>query len=230
MSILDNININTHVRKTFHLIVNSIDGWFGLKSKRKYLNNGRYYSYQKNYIKLCPDKGIIVDIGSGGHPFPKATILADRFLEITNHRHEELVRDERDFIILDIEHLPFKDKSIDYLYCSHLLEHVNSPEEACNEIIRVGKAGYIETPNFMKDMLFSWAKGMHKWHTLTINDKLIFFEYSERQLEGVRSTYWRDSVLGKYYHPNQDLFYQNNDIFNTILEWKDSFDVSVYRL
>jgi SAM-dependent methyltransferase len=207
-----------------------LNGWFGLRPKRQYSNKDRYHTYQKNLIKLCPDKGIIVDIGSGGHPFPKATILADRFLEITNHRHDKLVRDEREFIILDIEHLPFKDKSIDYVYCSHLLEHVNSPEDACNEIIRVGKAGYIETPNIMKDMLFSWARGMHKWHTLTINNKLLFFEYNERQLEGVRSTYWRDTVLGKYYHPNQDLYYPNEDMFNTMFEWEESFEVFVYRL
>lgn len=149
--------------------------------KNNHLTEDRYFSFQKPFIKLCPENGIILDIGSGGYPFPKATILADKFLETTQHRSENLIRDNRDFLILDIEFLPFKNKSVDYLYCSHILEHVNYPEAACKELIRVAKAGYIETPNFMKDALFAWAKGMHKWHTIKKGNRLFFFLNTPRE-------------------------------------------------
>jgi len=204
------------------------DGFLGLRKRRPYSTD---YSYQKDFMHYVPENGIILDLASGHNPFPKATILSDRFLEITCHRREEIVLDQRPFLILNIHHLPFKSKSIDYIYCSHVIEHVDNPELACCELMRVGKAGYIEAPTLMKDALFSWAKDMnHKWHIVQFENRLIFFEYDERRSHGVRSSKWERDILSPYYNPNQDLFYPNQDLFNTVLEWKDRFEVTVFRL
>lgn len=198
------------------------------RQPRPYPND---YSYQSDYMHHVPEHGIILDISSGHNPFPRATILSDRFLEISVHRREEIVRDERPFVLLDIHHLPFRSKSIDYIYCSHVLEHVNDPLQGCAELMRVGKAGYIETPTLMKDALFSWAKEIgHKWYIVQFGNRLVFFEYDERRQQGVRSTKWREAILNSYYHSNQDFFYPNQDLFNTVLEWTDRFDVTVFRL
>lgn len=227
------IKTNTFLKKMvlflrIRFLIDTFSGFFGLRPKRKYPLD---YSYRQGLLNQCPSKGIILDIASGNNPFPKATILADRFLDTNLHRSGDLVIDSRPLVILDIEHLPFRDKCIDYIHCSHVLEHVENPEQACYEIIRTGKAGYIETPTFMKDALFGWAKQTgHRWYVVVINQHIVFFEYSERQVEGVRSNYWAKTVLGNYYHPNQDIFFPNQDIFNAILEWQDSFNVTVYRL
>jgi SAM-dependent methyltransferase len=203
-------------------------GKFGLSKRRPYAND---YAYQSAYMKHVPENGIILDLASGHNPFPKATILSDRYLEITKHRRQEITLDHRPFVILDLHHLPFKAKSIDYIYCSHVIEHVENPEQACSELMRVGKAGYIETPTLMKDALFSWAKDLgHKWYLVGFGNRLVFFEYDRRRVEGVRSTIWERTVLGDYYHPNQDLFYPNQDLFNTIFEWQERFDITVFRL
>ena len=105
-----------------------------------------------------------------------ATILVDAHVEPTVHRRAHLVTDNKPLVIADIHYLPFKDKSMDFVYCSHILEHVDDPEKSCREVCRVGRRGYIETANFMKDVLFSWAEGMHKWYTVAINDELHFFD------------------------------------------------------
>jgi len=81
----------------------------------------------------------------------------------------------------------------------------------------------------MKDVLFTWAKGKHKWHTIKKGNRLFFFEYSERELEGVKSNYWRKTILSKYYHPNQNLFFPNEDIFNTMFEWEKQFDILIIK-
>jgi SAM-dependent methyltransferase len=210
------------------LLILCYRGMFCWRKIRPYPND---YSYQSNYMRHVPDHGIILDIGGGHNPFPKATILSERFLEITAHRREELVRDERPFVILDIHNLPFKSKSIAYIYCSHVMEHLDDPEQACAELIRVGRAGYIESPTLMKDALFSWAKELnHRWHIVQHGNRLVFFEYDQRRLEGIRSTKWQETILSPYYYSNQDLFYPNQDLFNTILEWVDRFDVVVFRL
>jgi hypothetical protein len=43
--------------------------------------------------------------------------------------------------------LPFADKSVDFLICSHTLEDIRNPIWLCQEINRVAKRGYIEIPS-----------------------------------------------------------------------------------
>jgi SAM-dependent methyltransferase len=45
--------------------------------------------------------------------------------------------------------MPFKDKAFDYVIAFHVLEHIATPELFLNELMRIAKAGYIETPNVM---------------------------------------------------------------------------------
>jgi hypothetical protein len=189
------------------------------------------YDYQRDYIDFqikSDDK--VLDIGSGNDPFPHATLLADRYLETTRHRNAEFQNAGKPVVVTDINNLPFANKSFDYVYCAHLLEHVEDPIHACSEVMRVGKRGYIETPTIAKDMLFAWAKDMHKWHLVSINYNLCFFEYSERQLEGIGSRTWRDIVRGKWYHPLQESLYDNQDLFNMMFTWEDNFSVFVFYL
>ena len=59
---------------------------------------------------------------------------------------------------------PFPDKYFDFCFCSHLLEDLADPISACHEMMRVSKAGYIETPSrarevFTKERLL-WLRGI----------------------------------------------------------------------
>jgi SAM-dependent methyltransferase len=191
----------------------------------------RRYDYQKvfNDFNIAPGSRVL-DIGSGSQPFPFATHIADKFIEPTNHRRTPFVHANLPLTVCGVEQMPFEDKYFDFVYCSHVLEHVDDPIQACREIMRVGKRGYIETPTMMKDALFAWAKGMHKWGVSAVRGTLVFQEYSPRQLEGVRSRIWRDSICGHYSNPLQDLFYSNLDLFNTMITWESTFKVIVIRL
>jgi SAM-dependent methyltransferase len=220
-----NIRFTRRVRRVLKIVYRMATFW---RKRRPYSND---YAYQAQHMLHVPDQGIILDIASGHNPFPRATILSDRFLEITAHRKEEIILDHRPFVILDMHHLPFKSKTIDYIYCSHVIEHADNPEQVCAELMRVGKSGYIEAPTFMKDALFGWAaETRHKWYVVQFENGLVFFEYDKHRWQGVKSPYWRRAVLSSYYHPLQDLFYPNQYLFNSILEWKDRFDVTVFRL
>ena len=93
-----------------------------------------------------------------------------------------------------------------------------------------GGRGFIETPTAGKDILFAWAKGLQKWQVVAIGGTLCFFEYSERELEGIRSTTWRDLVFSRRHHPIQDVFYKNPEVFNVMFSWRGAFPVFVFRL
>jgi len=188
------------------------------------------YTYQKDFIHhQFAQEEKILDIGSGGDPFPYATILADRYLEPTCHRSAVFKVDGKPVIICDICNLPFIDGAFDYVVAAHVLEHVDDPIKACLELQRVAKSGFIETPTLMKDALFSWAKGMHKWHLLSQGNRLFFFEYTDRTSEGIRSSAWFNTIFSTMYHPLQDAFNENQDIFNVMFEWKKQFDITVIR-
>ncbi len=189
------------------------------------------YAYQSRLIDFdIPAEARVLDIGSGSDPFPHATVLVDRFPEATCHRTTAWVTQGKPIYQADVQQLPFADKVFDFVSCVHVLEHVDDPLRACLEIQRVGKRGYIETPAMMKDALFSWARDMHKWHVVGIADTLCFFEYTDRQLDGVRSTAVRHMIYGQYHHPLQEVFHHNPDLFNTMFPWRERFRVMVFRL
>ena len=187
--------------------------------------------YQQQYVKfnITPDERVL-DIGNGGYPFPYATIVADRFLEKSPSRYEGLVTGNKPFVMADIHDLAFRDKAFDFIYCSHVLELVENPLRACKEIMRVGKRGYIETPTLAKDGLFAWAKNLQKWHVVAIAQNLCFFEYSERQSEGIKSSAWRELIFSEWHHPLQEIFYDNQDLFNVMFTWVGGFSAFVFRL
>ena len=187
--------------------------------------------YQEQYVKFYIQPGErVLDIGNGGYPFPYATVVADRFLDKSPSRYEPLVTGNKPFVLADIHDLAFRDKSFDFVYCSHVLEVVENPLRACEEIMRVGKRGYIETPTLGKDALFAWARNLQKWHVMAIGQNLCFFEYSERQLDGIRSSVWRDLIASKRRNPLQEVFYDNQDLFNVMFTWDDHFSVFLFRL
>ena len=67
--------------------------------------------------------------------------------EVTSERIEVSLIKDRPLVMGLVEKMPFKSKSFDFVIASHVLEHSARPELFLNEIVRVGKAGYIETPD-----------------------------------------------------------------------------------
>lgn len=84
----------------------------------------------------------ILDIGSGHRPHRDATHLLDLYLTDDTERGKRLKVLGKLLMQGNVEALPFKDKSFDYAYACHVLEHVTDPERACSEVMRVARAGY----------------------------------------------------------------------------------------
>src|SRR5215475_6608867 len=201
-----------------------------LRRRRTFKPPDHRFEYQKRYIDFAIEPGMrVLDIGSGGDPFPAASVLVERNLQPV-FRTESLVTNDKPLVVADIHALPFQAKSFDFVYSAHVLEVVDDPIQACKELMRVGKRGYIETPTAGKDALFGWARNLQKWHVVAIASNLCFFEYSDRQLMGVNSTVWRELMFDKWQHPIQDIFWNNQDVFNVMFQWTDRFSVFVFYL
>ena len=104
----------------------------------------------------------VLDVGSGNIPFPLATHLADLCLGDNEYGRAggpfNYVQG-KPVHTCDIEDMrDFADKEFDFVYCSHVLEHVHNPERASLELMRIGKRGYIEPPTRGKDLWLNTAK------------------------------------------------------------------------
>lgn len=188
------------------------------------------FEYQREYVDFNIASGEkVLDIGSGNNPFPFATHLVDLYHEDNRHRGGvELVRDGRPMFEADIESLPFRDKEFDFVYCSHVLEHVNDPKKACGEIMRVGKRGYIETPTRTSDIFYNFCY-LHKWYVNLAGSSLIFIEYSDRERQGTGSSFFYDQQTNPYSNTVKKVVYGNRQLFCNMFLWNESFPVYVFN-
>jgi len=104
----------------------------------------------------------ILDIGCGYTAHDRATVICDV-------QDLESFYKNKNFIKLNNENLPFKDKEFDFVIASHVLEHVENIEKFISELQRISSKGYIELPTILEDNLVFENKKDHLWH-MEFND------------------------------------------------------------
>lgn len=179
------------------------------------------------------DNDIVLDLGCGPDPnapetyekreasFPRADILVDGSIDLVSFYSGKGLR----FCVSDAGRLPFRDGTFDFVWCSHLLEHVNDPRTACREIVRVGTRGRIRTPSKLKELLR--PNEHHHWMVSAFGNHLVFEEKSS----DLFSPAWRAAV---YTTPMQQWLeaistFSNirGKLFEIVFDWWDDFEVEV---
>ena len=119
----------------------------------------------------------ILDIGCGYTAHNNATVICD-VQDLSNFYKD------KNFIKLESNVLPFKDKEFDFVIASHVIEHVKDVDFFIKELERVSSKGYIELPTILEDNLVFENKKDHIWHTefddvenkINISKKVQFIE------------------------------------------------------
>ena len=67
------------------------------------------------------------------------------------------------------------------MYASHVLEHASDPAAGCQELMRVGRAGYIETPSPFSEQGYNYPRpdrgwSFHRWFVFLGEDDTLIFE------------------------------------------------------
>jgi len=156
-----------------------------------YRNFKRTRNLYKSFL-LSPED-LVLDVGSGHNPNPRSNVLCDRFLFDHTERNENPAKIDRPMVVGDAGILPFKDKSFDFVICSHLLEHVPEPAKIISELQRVGKRGYIETPSSVWEKIHSFP--FHRWYVHKENG-VIVFRAKDRPIHDVEIKTWVREFLG----------------------------------
>lgn len=116
---------------------------------------------------------VVLEIGSGGSPWPRSDVLLDRFyIDETGQRHgEEIFIDRRPMVVAAGERLPFKDKVFDFVYSRHVIEHAVDIASMLDEMSRVAKAGFIECPNPLLERILDQEQ--HNWYIAKVGGGLL---------------------------------------------------------
>lgn len=163
---------------------------------------------------------LVLDVGSGGSPHPAADVLLDKFAH-TSHRHYSPLIVDRPTVLADACRMPFPDKAFDFVIAFHILEHMPNPVSFLSELQRVGKAGYIETPNAVFERLIPYPIhvleiGMLEGKLLINKKKSFMPDTLLNRLELTRrSQRWRKS------------FYGNPDLFHVQYLWRNRIDFEI---
>ena len=125
-------------------------------------------------------KWLVMDLGSGHNPHPRANVLVDKFfLDDTERSGQELVLPQnKAFVVADACAMPFKDKIIDFAICSHIAEHIEDLEKFFLELIRIAKKGYLETPSKIAEILRHAPN--HRWLIYKKGNKIVCSPASEK--------------------------------------------------
>lgn len=169
-----------------------------------------------------PDSAIVLDVGSGGNPHPRADVLIDR-LNGSEHRGGGPMLIDRPAIIGDATKLPFKDKSFDYVIASHVLEHMPDPEIFLSELQRVGRAGYIETPNFICERIIP----SHA-HCLEIGVTDNTLKIHKKNSFNIDPFFFELSLLQKN-HKWAELYFNNPELFHVQYFWNKKIDYTIFN-
>jgi ubiquinone/menaquinone biosynthesis C-methylase UbiE len=180
--------------------------------------------YVNRYIRTIKLSEKVIDLGSGNNPNPRANVCVDFSVSDNTHREgaKLILPSTGKFIEWDLNKypLPFKDKEFDFVICSHIVEHLQNPKRFCEEIQRIGKRGYIETPNKLYEQIYGWP--FHRWYVYIVGEDLIFEN---------KSSYDFLAPLGRKLYKRSREFYEghhrNIEQLLTSFYWEDSFNVRV---
>jgi len=116
--------------------------------------------YVLKILKENQNNWEILDIGCNIAPVEFAQTVADvqnfsKFYEEKNKK----------FVLIKDKNLPFSNNQFDFVYASHVIEHVEDLSFFISELKRISRQGYIELPSILEDniVLSTNSSDDHKW-------------------------------------------------------------------
>lgn len=164
---------------------------------------------------------LVLEVGSGNRPCPRSDILCD----FGDYGNEEQCGGglltgtvmDRPFVFGDAQRLPFRDRSFDYLICSHTMEHLDQPELFLNEATRVSARGCIITPSAVFERVF--AEPTHRWYVSLMDGRLLI-QAKEPDDRGVAGDLFR-RLFAESSHLRKFVMSRLEDVFETRCYYTD---------
>ena len=159
-------------------------------------------------LERIGDDDLVLDVGGWGDPFERADWVIDFLPFETRGFYERLGWRERGpwpperftedtWVVHDIcarEPWPFADGQFDFVICSHTLEDVRDPVWVCSELVRVGKAGYVEVPSRLEEQAWGaygrYVGSAHHHWLVDVEGSHIDFVFKPHDIASVPDLYF----------------------------------------
>jgi len=167
-----------------------------------------------------PTAGLVLDVGSGQAPHPRADAIVDKYVADDFERGSALVID-KPLIVGDGHALPFADGAFGYVVASHVLEHATDPARFAGELQRVASAGFVQVPTREAELTFGWP--FHPWLIDKEGEVLVFHPRGAdaAPLGPMFHQAFAESKLFSLW------FVAHRDRWHHTLHWQNRFDVRV---
>ena len=134
---------------------------------------------------------LVLEIGPGAFPYWRSDCLADKFdassdVDLAQFGGDTLKTKGKPLFKIEENELPFKDKSFDYVICSHVFEHVPVDElhQLASEIMRVAGKTYIEFPRPLYDYCYNFSVHLNLMDI--VNGEIICLDKSNTKLDELK--------------------------------------------
>lgn len=176
----------------------------------------------QRHVPRPPAAGLVLEVGSGQAPHPRANVLVDKYIADNFERPHELGIDfAKPFVVADGHSLPFADGSFAYAIALHVLEHATDPERFASELSRVAHAGFVQVPSSISELTFGWP--YHPWLIEREGDTLVFQPRDGRRApfgDVFHRAYAQSPLLRTWWAANRSLFHHS-------VEWRGALTVRV---
>jgi hypothetical protein len=187
--------------------------------KKHYGPNPEVLSYIEN---LTTGKKVL-ELGPGHLPFKNATHFVG-----WQHGVQPIDKGEN-YKVCDFNHhpLPYADQEFDFVYCRHVLEDLIYPFRVVEEMQRVAKAGYIETPSPMAEVKKGIDGGSPQWRGYHHH---IWYVWSNDGKLNFAKKYPVTEYFSGIREKNlEQLLEELPHMWNTYFLWEDTFQYQVYQ-
>jgi ubiquinone/menaquinone biosynthesis C-methylase UbiE len=175
---------------------------------------------KNNNEKIIKKSEYVLDIGGGHNPFHRANVIIEKYLKLNTERGAKIKSYDYQYIIeSDAINLPLKNKSFDYIFSNHLIEHTLNPIKFIKELQRISSFGYLGAPSALYERMFT-GLNFHKY-LFFLKNQTIFF--SKKSKKFVKESKFFGKVFSSLYNNSKSfrIFYRTNfNFFKINLNWR----------
>src|SRR5208283_1043149 len=124
---------------------------------------------------------VMLDVGCGDHPL--GSVNCD--LDVHRDTRPLNYRKIPNFVLCDVEYLPFKDGAFKEAVSNHVIEHIKDPEALFREMVRVSsKKIVIRCPHWLGDKMINDFFKRNKFHIQHFKPSWFYRAMEKYKLKG----------------------------------------------